>query len=321
MFRVVVGIWYAAVFGAALAQSYPNRPVRLIMPVAAGSSTSDILGRALAQRLSDTLGQQVVVDNRPGASGNIGSQIAAFSPADGYTMLLGYTSAHAISPNVYKNLGYDPVRDLAPVAQFAIVPYALVINPGVAATNLRELIALAKARPGQLNIASSGTGTLPHMAGELLKLAAGIDITHIPYKSGSLAAIDVLGGHVQMYFSGVTSMGPLIKSGKLRGIAVSTLVRSSLLPEVPTAEEAGLAGFDVSAWQAVFVPAKTPSPIIRRLYDEIAHIINSQETKGFLATQGAEPALQTPAQFAVTLKAELAKWAKVVKAANITPDQ
>lgn len=322
--KVTLGVFVGLLCGAALqvasAQSYPARPIRIIFPFAAGASSNDILGRALALRLSDALKQQLVVDNRPGATGTIGSEMAARSAPDGYSLLLGYTGSLAISPSVYPKLGYDPVKDLAPVARFAVIPYVLVVNPSVPAASIKDLIALAKARPGQLNFASSGNGSLPHLSGELLKITAQIDMVHVPYKGGALAATDVVGGQVQVYFSGITSMAPLIKAGKLRAIATTTLNRSSLLADVPTANESGLPGFDVSSWVGVLAPAKTPEPVIGRLHNEIAKIVNAPDMKNFILSQGAEPVLMGPAQFGASLKAEIVKWAKVVKAANVKLD-
>lgn len=320
MRRYLFWLLCLAFSGLAAAQTYPFKPIRFILPVAAGASSNDILGRALAQRLTDALGQQIVVDNRPGASGSIGSRMVANSSPDGYTILLGYTSAQAISPNVRKNIGYDPIKDLTPIAQYCVVPYVLVVNPAVPANNLKELIALAKSRPGQLNFASSGRGSTPHLAAELFKLVADINIVHVPYKGGALAATDIVGGHVQMYFSGITSMAPYIRNGRLRAIAVTTRIRSSLMPEIPTADESGLAGFEVSSWVGILAPARTPKPIVDRLYGEIAKIVNSPDIKRFLQGQGAEPALMDPAQFGNLIKADLAKWAKVVAAANINPN-
>ena len=304
----------------AAAQSYPVRPVRLIIPFAAGSSSNDILGRALAQKLGDALGQQVVVDNRAGAGGNLGSEIAAKSPPDGYTILLGINGPMAISPSVYPQLGYDPLKDLAPIARFAVVPYSIILNPAVAANTIGELIALAKAKPGQLNFGSSGSGGTPHLCGELLKTMAGIDMVHVPYKAGAPAVIDLVGGQVQMYCAGLTAVLPLVKSGKLRVIAATTLNRSPLMPDMPTVHESGVSGFDVSSWIGVLAPAKTPAPVIRRLYEEIARIVNDPEMKNFILSQGSEPGLMDPAQFGAYMKAEVAKWAKVVKSANVRPD-
>lgn len=319
-FKVSIGLLCGAALQVALAQSYPTRPIRLIFPFAAGASSNDILGRALAQHLSDALGQQIVVDNRPGASGNIGSEMVAKSAPDGYSLVLGFPSSLAISPSVYAKLGYDPVKDLAPIARFAMIPYMLVVNPSVPAANIKELIALAKARPGQLNYASAGSGGLPHLAGELLKITAQIDMVHVPYKGAALAAVDLVGGHVQLYFTGITSVLSLTKTGKLRVIAVTSLNRSPLLPDVPTANESGLVGFDVGSWVGVLAPAKTSKPVIQRLYYEIAKIVNTPDMKNFILGQGAEPALMDPAQFGAYLKAEIAKWATVVKAANVKPD-
>jgi tripartite-type tricarboxylate transporter receptor subunit TctC len=306
--------------GAFAADAYPNKPIRFVIPVAAGSSSNDILGRALGQRLADGLAQQVVVDNRPGASGNIGSAIVAKSPPDGYTIMLAFSSAQVISPNVFRDIGYDPVKDLAPIAQFCVVPYVLVVNPAVPARNVKELIALAKSKPGQINFASSGIGSTPHLTAELFRLASDISIVHVPYKSGALAATDILGGHVQMYFSGITSMVPFIKTGKLRALAVTTLVRSSLMTDIPTAAESGLPGFEASSWLGIMAAARTPAPIITRLYDEVAKAVNSPDLKAFLLSQGAEPALLDPATFGAAIKAELPKWARVVKAAQIKPE-
>jgi tripartite-type tricarboxylate transporter receptor subunit TctC len=318
--RVCVALLCASAAGIASAQAYPTKAVRLIIPFAAGSSSNDILGRALAQRLAEALQQQIVVENHAGAGGNIGSEMASRAAPDGYTLLLGVNGPLAISPSVYAKLGYDPVTDLAPIAMFAVVPYALVLNPAVPAADVKELIALAKARPGQLNFASSGSGGTPHLCGELLKTVAGIDMLHIPYKAGAPAVVDLVGGRVQLYCSGITAVLPLIKAGKLRAIATTMPSRSPLLPDVPSALEAGLPGFDVSSWMGVLAPAKTPEPVIRFLYDKIAGIVNDPDMKNFISSQGSEPALMDPVQFGAYLKAEIAKWAKVVKAANVRPD-
>lgn len=309
-------ILYIAV-GSVAAQSYPIKPIRLIMPLAAGSSSNDILGRALAQRLSETLGQSIVMDYRPGAAGNIGSVIAAKAAPDGYTLLLGYTSATMISPTVYQSPGYDPVTDLAPIVRVAIVPYAIVAHPSVPAAGVKELIALAKARPGQLNYASSGSGGLPNLAAELFKMMAQVDITHVSYKGGALAANDLIGGHVQLYFTGITGMAPLIKAGRLRAIAVTTLTRSPLMPALPTVHESGVPGYDVSSAFGLLAPGKTPRAIVRRVYDETAKVVDGAEMKNFIVNQGAEPALMEPTQFGDFIKSELAKWARVIKAANV----
>jgi tripartite-type tricarboxylate transporter receptor subunit TctC len=307
---------------AALAQTaaYPTRPIRLIVPYPPGASTNDILGRALAQRLTEQLGQQVVVDNRSGASGNVGSELVARSTPDGYTLLIGVAGPLAVGPSVYAKLGYNPITDLAPVAMFATIPYILVVNPAVPANSVKELIALAKVKPGQLNFASSGNGGSPHLCGELFKTMAGIDIVHIPYKGAAIAMIDVLSGQIPMICTGATALSAHIKAGRLRALGITTLKRSALMPDLPTIHEQGLTGFEVNSWTGLLAPAKTPEPIIRRLYEAVAKIVNSDETKNYLATVGAEPFLLDPKAFAAYLREDTARWAKVVKAANLKID-
>jgi len=318
--RLCTALLLAVAFDLATAQSYPVKPVRLIFPLLAGSASNDILGRALMQRLTDSLGQPVVADYRPGAAGTIGAAAAAKSPPDGYTLLIGYTSSVMISPTLLPNAGFNPVSDLAPIARFAVVPYVAIVHPSLPATSLKGLVALAKARPGQINCASAGTGGLPHLAFELFKLTAGVDIAHIPYKGAAAAHTDLLGGHVQMQFTGISGMAASIKAGKLRAIAVTAAKRSGLLPEVPTAAESGFPALDVSSSLGMLAPANTPQPIVRRLHDEIAKIVNGADMKNFILSQGAEPALMDPAEFGAHIKAEIAKWARVIKAANIKPD-
>ena len=302
------------------AQTYPDRPIRLIVPYPPGSSTNDILGRALAQRLSVELKQQVVVDNRSGASGNVGSEMVAHATPDGYTLLIGVAGPLAVGPAVYKNLGYDPIRDLAPIAMYASVPYVLVVNPSVPATNVKELIALAKSKPGQLNFASSGSGGSPHLCGELFKVMAGIDIVHIPYKGAGIAMIDVLSGQIPMICTGATALAAHIKAGRLRPIGVASLKRSAQMPDLPTISEQGLTGFEVNSWTGLLAPAKTPEPIIRRLYEAVAKIVATDDMKNFLASVGAEPALMNSRDFGAYLKVDTARWAKVVEAANLKID-
>jgi tripartite-type tricarboxylate transporter receptor subunit TctC len=318
--RALVALLIAAAASCAVAQSYPNRPVRLIVPYPPGASTNDILGRALASRLTNVLGQQVVVDNRSGASGNMGSELVAKSTPDGYTLLIGVAGPLAVGPSVYTKLGYSPIRDLAPIAMFASIPYVLVVNPSVPANNIKELIALAKARPGQLNFASSGNGGSPHLCGELLKVMAGIDIVHIPYKGAGIAMIDVLSGQIPMICTGATALSAHIKAGRLRPLGVATLKRSAQMPDLPTINEQGLTGFEVNSWTGLLAPAKTPEPVIRLLYDAVAKITNSDDMKNFLASVGAEPALMGPREFGDYLKLDTARWAKVVKTANLKVD-
>jgi tripartite-type tricarboxylate transporter receptor subunit TctC len=318
--RCLMAVLSACMLQPAWAQSYPNKPIRLIVPYPPGASTNDILGRGLAKRLSEALGVQVVVDNRAGAGGNIGSEIAAKSAPDGYTLLVGINGPLAIGPSIYANLGYDPLKDLAPIAMFASVPFVLVVNPSVPASDIKELIALAKAKPGQLNFAASGNGTTTHLCAELFKLSAGINAVHVPYKGGALVMVDLFSGRVQMYCTGLTAVISQIKSGKLRAVGLATLNRSPLIPDLPTISEQGLKSFEVNSWTGVLAPARTPEAIIRRLYNEVAKIVNDAEMRKFIADQGAEPVLMDPQQFSAYLKAETAKWAKVVKAANVKVD-
>src|SRR5262245_10463581 len=298
----------------AAAQSYPVKPVRLIFPLQAGSVSNDILGRALAQRLSDSLGQPIVADYRPGAAGTIGGAAAAKAAPDGYKLLIGYTSPVMISPTLLPNPGFNPVTAPAPIARFAVVPYVAIVHPSLPATNLKELVALAKARPGLINCASAGTGGLPHLAAELFKLTAKVDIVHVPYKGAAGAHTDLLGGHVQMQFTGISGVVSSIRAGKLRALAVTAPKRSELLPEVPTAGDSGFPGLDATSSLGVVAPANTPPPIVRRLHEEIARIVNGADMKNFIASQGAEPALMDPAEFGAHIKAEVAKWGRVIKA-------
>jgi len=305
--------------GAASAQEYPVKPVRLIVPYPAGSSSNDIIARILAERLSAVLPQRVLVENRPGAGGNVGSEFVAKSTPDGYTLLVATNGPQAIAPNAFK-LNYDNQKDLTPVAMVANVPYMMVVHPSLPAKNVRELIALAKSRPGQLLFASSGNAGTPHLCWELLKSMAKIDMVHVPYKGGAPAMMDTVGGQTQMYCSGMVAVGPQIKAGKLRPIGMATLERSSVMPEVPTVAEQGLPGFNVASWFGIMAPANTPGAIVQRLYGEIAKIVGSAEMRKFLLTQGAEPMLMEPPKFSEFLRVETEKWGKVVKGANLKLD-
>ncbi len=310
-----------AAFNMAAAQSYPVKPIRLIFPLNPGSSSNDILGRALAQRLTDALGQSFVADYRPGAAGALGAAVAAKSAPDGYTLLVGYTSSIMISPTLLGGgAGFNPVTDLAPIARIAVVPYIAVVHPSVPATDLAALVALAKQRPGQLNFASAGTGGLPHLAAELFKLNTGVNIVHVPYRSAATAHTDLLGGHVQMEFTGISGVAPSVKVGRLRALAVTTARRSALLPDVVTAGEAGFPALEVSSSLGLLAPANTPPYVVRRLYDEIATIVNSADMKNFILRQGAEPALMDPAGFGAHIKDEISKWARVIKATGVKPE-
>jgi tripartite-type tricarboxylate transporter receptor subunit TctC len=304
---------------SAHAQEYPAKPVRLIVPYPAGSSSNDIIARMLAERLSALLPQRVLVENRAGAGGIVGSEYVAKSAADGYTLLVATNGPQAIAPSVYK-LNFDNQKDLAPVAMVANVPYVLVVHPSLPAKNVRELIALAKSKPGQLLFASSGNAGTPHLCWELVKSMAKIDIVHVPYKGGAPAMMDTVGGQTQMYCTGLLAASTQIKAGKVRAIGMATLERSAIMPDLPTVAEQGLAGFNVASWFGIMAPAGTPGAIVQRLYGDIAKIVESAEMKKFLLSQGAEPMLMDAPKFSEFLRGETEKWAKVVKSANLKLD-
>ncbi|MCC6533558.1 MAG: tripartite tricarboxylate transporter substrate binding protein [Burkholderiales bacterium] len=305
--------------GAAAAQEYPAKPIRLVVPYPAGSSSNDIIARFLAQRLGGPLGQQVLVENRPGAGGNVGSEFVARAAPDGYTLLVATNGPQAIAPNVFK-LKYDNEKDLAPVAMVANVPYMLVGHPSLPARNIAQLIALAKARPGQLLFASSGNAGTPHLCWELLKSMAKIDIVHVPYKGGAPAMMDTIGGQTQLYCTGLIAASPQLKAGRIRPLGMATLERSPVMPSIPTVAEQGLPGFNVASWFGIMAPASTPNAIIQRLHAEIVKTAETAEFRKFLLSQGAEPMLMEPARFSQYLRAETEKWGKVVKEANLRLD-
>ena len=319
---ILLGAGCAGVSAGAWAQAdaYPARPIRLIVPFSPGSSTNDILGRGIAQRLTQQLGQQVVVDNRPGAGGTSGSEIVAKAPPDGYTLLVAIAGPLTVAPSVYKHIGYDATRDFTPVTRVAIIPYIMVVNNNVPAKNVQELIALAKAKPGAVNFASSGVGGSPHLCGELFKTMAEVDMVHVPYKGAGVATTDVLSGQIQMFCTGVTALNALIKAGRMRPVGMATLKRSALMPDVPTISEQGLKGFEVTSWTGIAAPAKTPRAIVQKLHDTLVKIAATDEMKAFVQQQGAELALLGPDAFAAEIKSDIAKWAKVVKAAKIMPE-
>ena len=306
--------------GAAMAQpGYPAKAIRYVVPFPAGGPL-DIVARAIGVELNKSWNQPVIIDNRPGAGGNIGADLVAKSPADGYTILMGAVSTHAINVALYSKLPYDPVRDFAPVTLITSVPNVLVLHPSVPAHTVKELIALAKARPGQLNFASGSTGSAGHLAGELFKSMAGVDMTHIPYKGAAPAVIDLIAGHVSLMFDNLSSALPNIKTARVRAVAVTTLKRSPLLPQLPTISEAGLRGFDVSTWFGVFAPAGTPADIVARLNTEIVRALHTAEMRERLAALGAEPIGNKPEEFAAFIKTEIPKYAKVVKASGAKAD-
>ncbi len=301
------------------AQSYPAKPVRLIIPFPPGGAT-DILGRVLAQKLGDLLGQQVVVENRPGAGGAIGSELAAKAPPDGHTILLATVSTHSIGPALNPKTPYDVKRDFAPVIQMADATNVLIVSPTLPVNNLRELIAHAKANPGKLNFSSSGNGTIVHMTGEMFKMATGTFIVHIPYKGTALAIPDLISGQIALMFDNISSALPHIKSGKVKTLAISSLKRSALVPDVPTMDEAGMKGFESNTYFGVFAPAGTPAAIVQRLNAEINKALQTQDFRERLAVHGAEPVGGTPEQFARVIERETVKYAAVIKRAGIKPE-
>jgi len=313
-------VFAACVFAAAAsasAQSYPARTVRMIVPYAAGGNT-DITARAISGKLAEVFGQQVIVDNRPGGATNIGSELAAKSPPDGYTLFMGGAS-NAINMSLYAKPPYDTLRDFAPITLCVKGANVLSIHPSLPAKTLKELIALAKSRPGQLDFASSGLGSSNQMAGELLKVTTGINIVHVPYKGNAPALTDTVAGHVHMIFSGVPALVPHIQSGRLRAIAIGSLKRFPAIPEVPTFDESGVKGYEATTWFGLMAPIKTPGEIITRLNTEVVKIIASPEISKRFVTEGLEPIGNSPAQFAQFIRDEITKYAKVIKAANIKP--
>ncbi len=303
---------------AAAIDDYPSRPVRAIVPNAPGGG-SDISGRIVANALSEALGQQVVVDNRPGAGGTMGVTTAARAQPDGYTLLMGNISTHGINVAVFKTLPYDPVKDFAPVSMLGTTPNVLVVNPSVPATTFKEFIAYVKANPGKIRYGSSGAGGSPHLAMELLKSLTGTDMLHVPYKGSGPVTIDLLSGQIHTTSASVSSQLPHIKSGKLRPLAVSSAVRSTQLPDVPTVIESGVPGYEVTIWYGLFVPAGVPRPIIGRLHAELVKALATPILKQRMANAGIDAVSSTPAELDAFVKAEIAKWTKVVRIAGVTP--
>lgn len=318
----LVGVAAIAVFAAgshAQTTTWPSKPIKWVVPFAPGGTT-DILARTVGEKLSIALGQPVIVDNKPGAGGGVGAELTARAPADGYTIMGGTISTHAINASLYSKLPYDPVKDFAPITLIARVPNLLVVNPSLPAGNVTELIALLKANPGKYTFASSGNGTSQHLSGELFKTMAGVDMQHIPYKGSPPALQDVVAGQVSMTFDNITTALPLAKGGKLRALAVTTSKRSAVAPDVPTLAESGLPGFEVGSWQGVFAPAGTPPEIVRRLNSEIVKILNTPEVRDKLTALGAEPVGNSSEEFSAMVKAEVVKWADVVKKSGARVD-
>ncbi|MEO8134109.1 MAG: tripartite tricarboxylate transporter substrate binding protein [Betaproteobacteria bacterium] len=304
---------------AAVAQPYPNKPIKLVAPSTPGDAP-DVIARLVADKLSVVLGQQVVVENKPGAGGVVGSDAVAKAPPDGYTLIMGNAGSHGINAAVYAKLPYDIQRDFAPVSQVAVAPNVMVINPAIPANTVAEFIAYAKSKPGKLSYASGGNGSSAHMSMELFKAMAGVDIEHIPYKGSSPALTDLVGGQVAVFIGNMPPTVPLIKAGKLRALAVTTKSRSALMPELPTIGEAGLPGYETVAWFGVFAPAGTPPEIVNRLSVEIGKIARSPEMREKLLAMGAEPVGGTPEEFKAVVDRDIAKWKPLAQKVGIKVD-
>jgi len=315
----IAGMALASLAALAHAQAWPSKPIKWVVPFAPGGTT-DILARTVGEKLALALGQPVIVENKPGAGGGVGAEFTAKAAPDGYTIMGGTISTHAINASLYKNLPYDPVKDFVAITLIARVPNMLVINPDVPAKDVKELIALLKANPAKYSFASSGNGTSQHLSGELFKSMSGTDMQHIPYKGSPPALQDVMGGQVTMTFDNITTAWTLAKAGKLRALAVTTAKRSSIAPDVPTLAESGLPGFEVGSWQGVFAPAGTPPEIVKRLNAEIVKILNMPEVREKLGGLGAEIVANSPEEFSALVKAEVVKWADVVKKSGAKVD-
>ena len=320
---VIIGIAALTTFvaGPAFAQAtpWPSKPITYVVPFAAGGTT-DILARLIGEKLSKALGQPIIVENRPGAGGNIGSDFVARAVPDGYTILGGTISSHAINVSLYAKMPYDPEKNFAPITLIGSLANVLAVNADSPIRTVQELIAEAKAKPGALTFASSGAGTSQHLAGELFKRLAGVEITHIPYKGSAPALQDLIGGHVSMVFDNVVAVAALIKSGKVRPLGVTSLKRVQAFPDVPTIAESGLPDYEVVSWQGIFAPAGTPPDIVKRLNEEIVRILRMPDVVERMDTLGLEPVGNTPDEFAKFQRAEIVKWAKVVKEAGLKPE-
>ena len=310
--RLAFVILVGACMQPVLAQGYPEKTIRIIVPYTPGG-TADLLARTIGQKMAESLGQQVIIDNRPGAGGNIGAGLAAKAAPDGYTILMGTVATHAINPNLYPNMPYDAAKDFAPIILLATLPNLLVVNPSLPARNVKELIALAKAKPGELAFASAGNGTSQHLSGELFKKMIGVDVIHIPYKGSAPAVTDLVGGQVQLMFDNIPSSLPHVRAGKLRALAVTGPRRSPVLPDLPTVSEAGLPGFSITSWFALFAPAGTPDRILLRLNKEAGNALASKQIRQQWMAQGIEPAGGTAEQLSAFVRIEVPRWAKIIR--------
>lgn len=301
------------------AQAYPEKPIRFVVPYPAGGPL-DVIARLLAAKVGESTRQPVVVDNKPGAGGNIGADIVAKSPADGYTLVMGAVATHAINPTLYKSIPYDALRDFAPVTQVATTPNVLVVHPSVPAANVAGFIAYARANPGKLNFGSGSTGSAGHLAGELFKSMANVDMVHVPYKGAAPAMQDLIGGNIQLMFDNLASSLVQVRAGKVKALAVTTAKRSSFASDLPTVAESGLPGFDISTWFGVFAPAGTPREAIERLHAEFTRALAAPDVREKMLKMGAEPVGNRPEEFAAFVRAEAAKYARVVKASGAKVD-
>ena len=317
MIRTILIFVLLALSGlAAAADSYPTRPVRLIAPFSAGGGV-DIVARYLALKLTEKWGQQVVVDNRTGATGIIGTEIAAHSPPDGYTLILGNAATHAVNVSLFKKLPYDAVKDFVPVTLIGRVPEMLIVHPALSAASVRELIALAKAKPGELTFGSAGAGSPPHLAGELFQFLAKVKLVHVPYKGSAPALADLIGGQISMYFSNILSAVPFVKSGRLRGLGVTSEKRSVVAPEIPTIAESGLPGYEDYNWYGILAPKGTPRAILTQLHADIVQVVRGRDMEERLTKDGAEVIASTPDEFARFIREEIDRYARIVKASGL----
>ena len=307
------------VSGLALAQPYPTKPIRFVVPYPAGGPL-DTVARLLGQKVAEGTKQPVIVDNKPGAGGNIGADAVAKSPPDGYTILMGAVATHAINPTLYASIPYDPVKDFIPVTQVASTPNVLVVNPSVPASNVREFIAYAKSNPGKLNFGSGSPGSAGHLAGELFKTMAGVEMTHVPYKGAAPAMNDLIGGQIQLMFDNLASSLGQVRAGRIKALAVTTAKRTALAPELPTVAESGLPGFDISTWFGIFVPAGTPREAVDRLHAEFTRALAAPDVREKMLALGAEPVGNRPEEFAAYIRAEADKYARVIKASGARAD-
>lgn len=301
---------------AIAADGYPSRPIRMIVAFAPGGGT-DIIGRIAAQGIAAALKQQVVVDNRPGAGGNIGTELAARSAPDGHTLIMAGTGSHAINPSLYATIPYDALKDFTPVSLVAATPYLMVVHPSVPAKSVKEFVALASARAGELNMASSGNGGMPHLAGELFQLMAGVKLVHVPYKGTGAVFTDLIGGQVQVLFGDIVATSPHVKSGKLRALGITSPKRSPNLPEFPTIAESGVPDYDAVGWFGLFAPAGTPRAIVDRLNAAVRDHVRQPEVRGRLSSLGADVVASSPEAFGAKQREDLERWAKVIRAANV----